>query len=124
MPGRSAAISGAWPASTPKSPSAPGTSTSSTSPEKTRRAGEASSKGKVAMLSRSELDLAALDREAETEPEQSPDQRKQRDVPRLARSQLVVRPPQSLACDLDVQFSDPDLRRFRPREVADQRSGD
>src|SRR3954469_10851010 len=40
MPGRSAETSGACPASTPKSPSAPGTSTWSTSPENRSFSGE------------------------------------------------------------------------------------
>ena len=44
MPGRSVATIGAWPASTPKSPSAPGTSTWSTSPENSSFSGETSSK--------------------------------------------------------------------------------
>src|ERR1700761_3731364 len=49
MPGRIAATTGACPASTPKSPSTPGTSTWSTSPEKASFSGETRSKWKVAM---------------------------------------------------------------------------
>src|ERR1700746_469329 len=52
MPGRSVVTSGAWPASTPKSPSEPGTSTWPTSPENTSRAGDTRSKWKFAMAAR------------------------------------------------------------------------
>src|SRR5215831_1768914 len=50
MPGRTALTSGAWPASTPKSPSAPGTSTWLTRPENRIRSGETRSNWKVAMM--------------------------------------------------------------------------
>ncbi len=49
MPGRSVVTTGAWPASTPKSPSAPGTSTCSTSPENSSFSGDTNSKCKVAI---------------------------------------------------------------------------
>src|ERR1700676_1110780 len=49
IPGRIAATTGACPASTPKSPSTPGTSTWSTSPEKASFSGETRSKWKVAI---------------------------------------------------------------------------
>src|SRR5215470_13222799 len=48
-PGLSVATYGAWPANTPNSPSSPGTSTWLTSPAKTRRSGDTSSKWNVAM---------------------------------------------------------------------------
>src|SRR5262249_58629155 len=48
-PGRNVVTSGACPASTPKSPSAPGTSTWLTSPENSSFSGETRSKWKVAM---------------------------------------------------------------------------
>src|SRR5882757_8231946 len=50
IPGRIVATTGACPASTPKSPSTPGTSTWSTSPEKASFSGETRSKWKVAMV--------------------------------------------------------------------------
>src|SRR5260221_9099795 len=49
MPGRNVVISGACPASTPKSPSEPGTSTWLTSPENKSFSGETRSKWKVAI---------------------------------------------------------------------------
>src|SRR5262245_60131431 len=49
IPGRSVAMIGAWPASTPKSPSEPGRSTCSTSSENSSFSGETRSKWKVAM---------------------------------------------------------------------------
>src|SRR5262245_20104759 len=49
MPGRSMATSGAWPASTPNSPSVPGTTTCSTSPENKICSGETRSKWNVAI---------------------------------------------------------------------------
>src|SRR5215831_4637581 len=51
MPGRKVATSGAWPGSTPKSPSSPGTSTWSTSPENVSLSGETRSRWNVAMNS-------------------------------------------------------------------------
>src|SRR5258706_4796014 len=49
IPGRNVVISGACPASTPKSPSEPGTSTWLTSPENKSFSGETRSKWKVAI---------------------------------------------------------------------------
>src|SRR5262245_23684303 len=49
MPGRSIAIIGAWPASTPNSPSVPGNTTCSTSPENTSCSGETRSKWNMAI---------------------------------------------------------------------------
>src|ERR671936_1890693 len=49
IPGRSVVTSGACPASTPNSPSEPGTSTCSTSPEKSSFSGDTRSKWKVAI---------------------------------------------------------------------------
>ena len=54
IPGLIAATTGACPASTPKSPSRPGISTWSTSPEKASFSGETRSKWKVAMLNLAE----------------------------------------------------------------------
>src|ERR1043166_2662362 len=63
MPGRSADTVGAWPASTPKSPSMPGTSTWSTSPENSSFSGETRSKWKVMVISANgewRIDIAAV----------------------------------------------------------------
>src|SRR5262245_1237273 len=60
IPGRSMAMIGASPASTPKSPSEPGRSTCSTSPENSSFSGETRSKWKVAMASCARYSLLAI----------------------------------------------------------------
>ena len=62
------------------------------------------------------VEFPAVDREAETEPQQAADQREQPDVACLTRCECVIRPPEALAGDLDIQVADPDLGGFRSRE--------
>src|SRR5450759_4399029 len=81
IPGRSMATNGAWLASTPKSPAAPGTSTCSTSPENSNFSGETRSKWKVAIIY---LASASAGREAYTKPDDAADQSDDGDVLNLA----------------------------------------
>src|SRR5674476_1624287 len=119
MPGRSVETNGAWPASTPKSPSAPGTSTCSTSPENTSFSGDTSSKCKFAIVC-SDFDFAALDRKPQPEADEPTDQRDDRDVLHLAAGQLTAAASDIIAAHLDADRPEPNLGRFRPGEVARQ----
>src|SRR5688572_20033422 len=109
MPGRSVEMKGAWAGSTPKSPSAPGTSTCSTSPEKTRRDGETSSNGKLAIGSN--LELAAIDHETEARPDQPADQPDENDMLNLRRGEASAVAGDALAGHFDLHRSDLDLGR-------------
>src|SRR5712691_1564530 len=81
MPGRTVVTNGAWSASTPKSPSTPGTSTCSTSPENKSFSGETSSKWKLAIV---RLTPALAQSEPHAEPDHTADRGHDRDMPYLA----------------------------------------
>src|SRR5215831_3913099 len=118
MPGRTVVTKGACPASTPKSPSAPGTSTCSTSPENRSFSGETRSKWKAAILSA----FVPAHREAERQPDAAADRRDDGDVLDLARSQRPVVVRDLISLHLDIQRPELDLRRFRPRDIAGERA--
>src|SRR5664280_1835085 len=119
MPGRSVATNGAWLASTPKSPSAPGTSTCSTSPENSNFSGETRSKWKVAII---DLASASAGREAYTKPDDAADQSDEGDVLNLAAGQRPVVMRDLVSLHFDAQRPQLDLSRLRPREIAGQRA--
>src|SRR6185437_7488114 len=119
MPGRSVATNGAWLASTPKSPSAPGTSTCSTSPENSNFSGETRSKWKLAIICSGPV---LADRETHTHADHAADQRDDRDMLNLTASQRSIVARDLVALHFDAQRPQLDLRRFRPRHISGQRT--
>src|SRR5450759_964184 len=110
-------VHGAWLASTPKSPSAPGTSTCSTSPENSNFSGETRSKWKVAIIYSAS---ASAGREAYTKPDDAADQSDDGDVLNLAAGQRSVVMRDLVSLHFDAQRPQLDLSRLRPREIAGQ----
>src|SRR5690606_6367112 len=116
MPGRKVVTKGAWPSSTPKSPSAPGTSTCCTSPENTSFSGETSSKCNA--IDKVPASAPAFGRETETQADNAADQADQRDVAHLARGEGAAAARNIVPGHLKLQWPQLDLGRFRPREIA------
>src|SRR6478736_8477835 len=108
MPGRSVVTIGAWSASTPNSPSAPGTSTCSTSPENSSFCGETSSKWKLAIVHST---FALAGRETHTQPANPADRSQDRDVLHLAAGQRPTTVCHLVTAHLDTERTQFDLGR-------------
>src|SRR4029077_14518897 len=114
IPGRRVVTMGACSASTPKSPSAPGTSTCCTSPENNSFSGDTSSKWKLAFYS-----IPALaDCEPHGQSDDAAKRRHDRDVLYLAAGERPTATRSFVAATLKAQWSQLDLGRFGARHVA------
>src|SRR4029077_11343153 len=105
IPGRRVVTMGACSASTPKSPSTPGTSTRSTSPENNSFTGDTSSKWKLAIY----LIPALADCETHGQSDDAPKRCHDRDVLHLATGERPAAPCSFVAADLKAQWSQLDL---------------
>src|ERR1700741_477255 len=113
IPGRSVVTIGACSASTPKSPSMPGTSTCSTSPENKSFSGETSSKWKLAI----DLTPALADCETHGQSDNATERGHDRDVLHLTAGDRPARTSSLVAADLNAQWTQFEPGLFRPRHV-------
>src|SRR5690242_650607 len=116
IPGRRVVTIGACSARTPKSPSTPGTSTCSTSPENKSFSGETSSKWKLAIYSTPAL----ADCETDGQPDNAAERSHDRDVLHLTAGDWPAATSSLVAANLNAQWPEFELSRFRARHVTSE----